>query len=139
MLIEDIKDERIRAILRAVKNNSTVSNACKEVGMTPQNFYKYMRKTPERQKLYDDLKDTMSDNVEMALYKRAKEGDIHAIKFWLTNCRPEKWKDAKHIDGKNDLTIKSPKDIREVIKQELNLDDGDIEKLANFNDFLNNN
>lgn len=38
-------------------------------------------------------KEVVDYEVENALYKRAKAGDVTACIFWLKNRRPDKWRD----------------------------------------------
>lgn len=57
-------------------------------------------------------------NVENALYKKAMEGDVGAIKFYLCNRAPDSWSSMNKIEmtGKNGAPINPPAITVEFIK-----------------------
>jgi len=130
MLIEDVKKRKYRNILRGLKNNKSVTQACRDEGISPQAFYKWKNATPERRELYEKIKDVMTDKVEMSLYDLCiKEKNFNAIKFWLESSRPEKWKRKAYEPKKGEEQKDNPQELREKIKNSFGLSDEDIAKM----------
>ena len=100
----------------------------KQLGISEDSFYKYMRLHPEFREAVDEGKVVVDDKVESMLLKRAlgydyeetkviadEEGrpvqfiktkkhaspDVGAAAFWLKNRRPEKWRDRRDVDVKS--------------------------------------
>ena len=131
MLIKDVKDKKYRNILIALRNDKTVTQACKDEGIAPQSFYKWKNASPERAELYNNIKDVLSDKVEMALYEKCvKDKDVNAIKFWLTNLRGEKWANKSTSESKSQINVtKSPKEVKDEIQNIFGLSEDDMQSL----------
>jgi len=127
MLIKDIKDPKYKEVIMGIKNNKTVTKACKDAGVTPQAFYKWKNATPERIKLYDDIRETLTDHVEMALYRKCVDDkDTKAIVFWLESMRPSKWGKKKPVE---EIKKESSGEVKDKIKNIFGLTDEDIDKM----------
>lgn len=75
----------------------TIKAACRKCGIHKTTMY-YWRKTDEafRMKM-DEVDDNNIDTVESVLFKKALQGNMSAIKFYLENKRPEVWGRKLHI------------------------------------------
>lgn len=76
-------------------------------------------KHPEFSGALKEGKGNPDDKVESALYTNAIEGDTPAQKFWLTNRRPEKWKERREFTGRLEVTDKSPDAFELATTEEL--------------------
>lgn len=48
-------------------------------------LYGYIKKTPELQNYLKEIQDQRNDVIEDVLYRRAVEGDLKAVMFWLNS------------------------------------------------------
>jgi hypothetical protein len=55
-------------------------------------------------------------DITRTLYKKAMDGDVTSIIFWLKNRRNDKWSDLKKLDV--DLGVKEGQEIRMLLKIE---------------------
>jgi len=66
-----------------------------------------MRRTPaQREKL--DLERT--EEVEAALFEKAKEGHVIACLVWLYNRNPQRWKDLRRPDSITSISARKPQE-----------------------------
>ena len=95
-------------------------------GINRNLIYRWKRLHPEFLKVIQENKKVADDAVEMALYTRAtgfdvwetkvniSEGsviltevlkqyppDVSAIRYWLNNRRPDRWRDIAHVASEN--------------------------------------
>lgn len=66
-------------------------------------LYDWKNRFPEISDAIKKGKDVVDYEVENALLKRAKQGDVTAQIFWLKNRRPEKWRDKVQFTDENSL------------------------------------
>ena len=57
--------------------------ACKEVGISRNQFYQYYKSDPDFKKSVDDIHDVTLDFVENQLLKKIKEGSERSILFYM--------------------------------------------------------
>lgn len=69
------------------------------IGIHKATFYEWKNKYPEFADALKRSKEVADYEVESALFKKAKMGDVTAQIFWLKNRRPDKWRD------KADMTV----------------------------------
>lgn len=79
-------------------------NAGFEVGWTPSQTKRNMA-DPVFREIVDAAKERADGTIEAALFRLAKAGNLGAMQMWLYNRSPERWKDVKRIEVKNDTTI----------------------------------
>ena len=71
-------------MLVALENNlGLVCYACKEVGISRNTFYNYLKTDPEFKEKVDDIYEMQGDFVEKKLFKKIDEGDTSAILFYM--------------------------------------------------------
>jgi hypothetical protein len=66
-------------------------------------LYDWKNKYPEISDALKKGKEIVDFEVENALLKRAKQGDVTAQIFWLKNRRPEKWRDKVQFTDESSL------------------------------------
>lgn len=69
------------------------------IGISRATYYDWKNKYPDFSDALKRSKEVADYEVENALFKKAKMGDVTAQIFWLKNRRPEKWRD------KADMTL----------------------------------
>lgn len=79
-------------------------NAGFEVGWTPSQTKRNLA-DPAFREIVDTAKERADGTIEAALFRLAKAGNLGAMQMWLYNRSPERWKDVKRIEVKNDTTI----------------------------------
>lgn len=65
------------------KSLGIVTPACKEVGISRNQFYVYYREDEEFKKAVDDINDITLDFVENQLLRKVKEGSERSIMFYM--------------------------------------------------------
>jgi hypothetical protein len=65
------------------KNLGIVSTACKEVGISRETFYKYLRNDPEFKSKVDEINEITLDFAESQLLKKIEEGSERSILFYM--------------------------------------------------------
>lgn len=79
-------------------------NAGIQAGWTPRQLKKELS-DPDFRELTDAAQERLIGSVEETLVAVAKRGNVAAITLFLFNRAPERWKDVKRIEIKNDMTI----------------------------------
>lgn len=69
------------------------------IGISRATYYDWKNKYPDFSDALKRSKEVADYEVESALFKKAKMGDVTAQIFWLKNRRPDKWRD------KTDMTV----------------------------------
>lgn len=65
----------------------------KNIGVAMSTFCDWKNKHPEFSEALKRSKDVADFEVENALFKKAKMGDVTAQIFWLKNRKPKQWRD----------------------------------------------
>lgn len=65
----------------------------KNIGVAMSTFCDWKNKHPEFSEALKRSKDVADYEVESALFKKAKMGDVTAQIFWLKNRKPKQWRD----------------------------------------------
>jgi hypothetical protein len=65
----------------------------KNIGVAMSTFCEWKNKHPEFSEALKRSKEAADYEVENALFKKAKMGDVTAMIFWLKNRQPRKWRD----------------------------------------------
>ena len=73
------------------------------IGIRRTTLYDWKNKYPEINDALKKGKEIVDYEVENALLKRAKQGDVTAQIFWLKNRRPEKWRDKVQFTDETSL------------------------------------
>ena len=77
---------------KLVSNGATIKAACEKIGIDRWTFYEWKRLHPEWGAEVDTAKEVILDDVEDAIYTRAKDGDVTACIFILkTQGRRRGW------------------------------------------------
>lgn len=65
----------------------------KNIGVAMSTFCDWKNKHPEFSEALKRSKEVADYEVESALFKKAKMGDVTAQIFWLKNRKPKQWRD----------------------------------------------
>ena len=79
-------------------------NAGIQVGWTPRQLKKELSDADFKE-LVDAAAERLIGSVEETLVAVAKRGNVAAITLFLFNRAPDRWRDVKRIEIKNDVTI----------------------------------
>ena len=83
------------------------------IGIRRTTLYDWKNKYPDINDALKKGKEIVDYEVENALLKRAKQGDVTAQIFWLKNRRPEKWRDK--VQFTDDTSLKKLDSLIEAI------------------------
>lgn len=72
-------------------------------GITAKTLYEWKNRYGDICDALKKGKEIVDYEVENALLKRAKQGDVTAQIFWLKNRRPEKWRDKVQFTDETSL------------------------------------
>ena len=72
-------------------------------GITVKTLYEWKNRYSDICDALKKGKEIVDYEVENALLKRAKQGDVTAQIFWLKNRRPEKWRDKVQFTDETSL------------------------------------
>lgn len=79
-------------------------NAAIQVGWTPRQLKKELS-DPDFKELADAAAERLIGSVEETLVAVARRGNVAAITLFLFNRAPDRWRDVKRIEIKNDVTV----------------------------------
>ena len=85
------------------KDGLTDAQIAHNCGIRVCTLYDWKNKYPEISDALKKGKEIVDFEVENALLKRAKQGDVTAQIFWLKNRRPEKWRDKVQFTDESSL------------------------------------
>ena len=71
----------------------TDEQIAQNIGITQSTLYAWKKSYSEISEALKKGKEVADYAVENALFKKAINGDVGAICFWLKNRRPDKWRD----------------------------------------------
>lgn len=78
----------------------------RNIGIGRTTFYKWKNEHVEFANALILSKEVADREIENALYKAAKKGNITAQIFWLKNRKPDEWRDKREPDLSSDLLAK---------------------------------
>ncbi len=84
-----MKHPKKKQILRLLEDTPIVSAVCSQLGISRQTFYRWKQEDKEFDKLCEERlnigTEAVNDLAESVLINQIKGGNIHAVKFWLSN------------------------------------------------------
>ncbi len=90
-------------LIEELEQGTTIKSACGIIGITPQAYYYHIDNDDEFRERAEVAKKKADAKVEKSLFRTALEGDVQAIKYWLTNRNPEDWGDKAKDSDRKDL------------------------------------
>ena len=94
------------------KNLGIVTPTCKEVGISRDTFYDWLKRYPDFKKKVDAIDDIQLDFVENQLFKKIKEGSEKSIMFYMRyKGRKRGYKESMDIDA----SIRMEQDRKSVV------------------------
>ena len=95
----DADDQRVskfdaikrETFLELLRNGATRTTAAAAVGMTRQGVWSHTQKDPGFEKLVSRAEMVADADVEHALFKKARSGNVPAMIFWLKNRQGASW------------------------------------------------
>jgi len=119
-----IKVDKIKkALIESLKQGAFITTACDKVGISRDSFYDWYHKDKKFRDEVDKALTSRIKIVEDVLFKKALEGNVTAIIFFLCNRDPERWKNVQRVETLTKLEpikieIKQTKDEKEEEKRE---------------------
>lgn len=92
-------------VLKACGGN--VSETCKALNLSRSQFYEWLNKNQKFRNSVNEIRETVKDNVESALYKNALEGNVVAQIFFLkTQCKDRGY--VERVEMKHEGVVLPP-------------------------------
>jgi transposase-like protein len=90
----DFVDRKGLVLVRGwARDGLTDVQIAKNIGITTSTLYEWKNKYPDFSEALKESKEVADFEVESALFKKAKMGDVTAQIFWLKNRKPKQWRD----------------------------------------------
>lgn len=84
-----MKHPKKKQILRLLEDTPIISAVCSQLGVSRQTFYRWKKEDKEFDKLCEERlgigTEAVNDLAESVLINQIKGGNMHAVKFWLSN------------------------------------------------------
>lgn len=95
----DADDQRVskfdaikrETFLELLRDGCTRTTAAAAVGMTRQGVWSHTQKDPDFEKLVSRAEMVADADIENALFKKARSGNVPAMIFWLKNRQGASW------------------------------------------------
>ena len=101
----NLKKERAAAVLKSMRDGSSLLGACTAARVKTASFWAWMEADPKLKAAYFGIKRSRIGMVEDALYKNAMEGNVIAQIFFLKNRAPIDWRDRKETEVTHQVSI----------------------------------
>jgi hypothetical protein len=113
-------DTQKKAMITALERSlGIITAACREVGISRETFYRWLREDTAFKEKVDDIEDITLDYVESQLYKQIRDGSERSILFYMKyKGRKRGYSDSLDITSGGDKIT----EIR-LIKVDKNKDD----------------
>jgi hypothetical protein len=98
---EAFNDERRQEYLERLREGQGLVQAARNVGVTPRCVADYVAEHPEFDDAIDAARQYAIDVIEYALFKKAVNGNVRAMIFYLTNRDPDRWRLPSKIQHHN--------------------------------------
>lgn len=75
------------------------------VSISTATLYRLRQNSPEFAKAWEEAEEKAAAPIEEALYEAARNGTEWAVKMWLHNRTPHRWKDQRRVQIEQDVTV----------------------------------
>lgn len=128
---EWVKPDKLLLIQGWKRNGLTDEQIAKNIGVHPRTFERWKKQESQIRQVLKLSKEIVNFQVENKLLKKAKEGNITAMIFWLKNNWRDKYNDsALSLEERQAMSVKARKmkadaEIAEFKAQMLKQSNGD--------------
>ena len=90
-------DEKWQKVLQYIRVGVPIRDACDQVRISHQTYYDWLKRSEILRADVAQAEASCKIPLILALYDKARKGDLKAIKFWLQSRYPNDWngKDAE--------------------------------------------
>lgn len=107
---EWIKPDKLLLIQGWKRNGLTDEQIAENIGISPRTFERWKSKESQIRQVLKASKEIVNFQVENKLLKKAKEGNMTAIIFWLKNNWRDKYNDsALSLEERQAMSVKARK------------------------------
>lgn len=111
-LTEWEKPEKLLLIVGWKRNGLTDVEIAKNIGIGVRTLYDWRNKSPHIKQALKRGKEAANFQVENALYKKAIEGNVTAMIFYLKNNWRNKYNDSPKTEEENQLVIEQKRKLK---------------------------
>jgi hypothetical protein len=91
--------------LEVPEESAMVATAARVAGINRQYAYEVKGQDAEFSARWDEIREAALDEVEKAGFEKAKDGDSHLIKFLLTTCRGQVYRETQHVEHSGTVSL----------------------------------
>ena len=113
--------ERRAIYLASLRKGARRGQAAEACGVTSQCVRDYIERDPDFKDAIDEAEIAAHEAVENALWHKAKNGNVQAIVFWLTNRMPDKWQNVNRHEFRGQIAALSKGEVDLKLAQYDNL------------------
>lgn len=106
------KPDKLLLIIGWKRNGLTDVEIATNIGIKPRTLYDWRSKSPHIMHALKKGKEAANFQVENALYKKAIEGNVTAMIFYLKNNWRGKYSDSPKTEEENQLVIEQKRKIK---------------------------
>ena len=97
--------EKLFLIAGWSRNGLTQQQIADNLGINVDTLFEYKKKHAEFSEALKHGKEIADLQIENALFKAAKEGNITAQIFWLKNRKPDKWREQRREQEQQETPV----------------------------------
>ncbi|MDD5219829.1 MAG: hypothetical protein PHV11_04585 [Candidatus Bipolaricaulis sp.] len=75
-----------------------ISKACEAININRQTYYNWLEKDPKFAGAVREIEDSLTDNIENALFRKAELGHERAMEFYLVNRKKDKYSNTNKTE-----------------------------------------
>jgi L-lactate utilization protein LutB len=110
MVVNATNATKRQKLLEAFKlAKSNISKACEAVNIDRATFYRWQEKYPKFAEQIKEIEDSLTDNIEIMLMRKAEQGHQRAMEFYLTNRKKDKYNNNQQLE------VIMPKVVKETV------------------------
>jgi len=102
--------------LEAFKTQWTISGTCRNIGISRDTYYEWIKKYPEFLKRKKEIEEDQIDYAETKLYRAIDAGNLKAITFFLKS-RSKKWRPVEKREVEEKTESRRLKELAESLKK----------------------
>ena len=115
--------EKIDLISGWARNGLSMADIAANMNISHTTLCDYRKRSAKIDRALTVNREVADLRVENALYQSALKGNVIAQKYWLTNRKPNEWRDKTEIthSGVIDRPLKglTPEEIRKVLNEDI--------------------
>lgn len=129
------KQELQKKVIKLFHENPIVQIACHKAGVSRSTFYRWCKEDPQFKKICARALrislDIANDSIESVLYRKAREGDMKAIPYWLSANSKKYKKSSRGYNEQHFIILRELNEKKQAYDNLIEKETNDLIKLFN--------